>query len=380
LPFERVVLVLQGGGALGSYQAGAFAALDEADIPLDWLCGVSIGGINAALVAGNPPEKRVARLKEFWSTVAMPPVPIPPPVPMPPFLEPLGEGIEERKWANELSAHNTILYGAPGFFVPRLNAPIFSTAGSPEGVSYYDTSPLEATLEQLVDLDLINSKPKRLTLGASNVQTGEPVYFDNVATKITAAHIMASAALPPAFPAVKIDGQYYWDGGVVSNSPMQFVLDSRPVPRSSLVFQVDLWDPKGELPLDITAATLRSLEIHSASRINVSLEEFRERQRARRALARLLEHAPESVRRDPDVQLLERSAQATSVTLVRLRYRTKNYETGSKICEFSRPSMEERWQAGYEDTLAALSEPGVLELPNEKEAARLFDVHAGWVH
>ena len=365
LPFELVVLGLQGGGALGSYQAGAFAALDEAEIPLDWLCGVSIGGINAALIVGNPPQKRVARLKEFWSTVATPPVPIPS------FLERWGEGIE---------LSDTILYGAPGFFVPRLNAPIFSTAGSPEGVSYYDTSPLEATLEQLVDLDLINSKPKRLTLGASNVQTGEPVYFDNVATKITAAHIMASAALPPAFPAVKIDGQYYWDGGVVSNSPMQFVADSRPVPRSALVFQVDLWDPNGELPLDITAATLRSLEIHCASRINVSFEEFRERQRARRALARLLEHAPESLRRDPDFQLLKRDAQATSVSLVRLRYRTKDHETGSKIFEFSRRTMEERWQAGYEDTLAALSEPGVLELPDEKEAARLFDVHTGWVH
>jgi NTE family protein len=373
LPFDRVVLVLQGGGALGSYQAGVFQALDEAGIPIHWLCGVSIGAVNAALIAGNPPEKRVARLKEYWNAVTEPPISIPPW-----FVDPWGDSAQARQWANRMSALTAMFYGASNFYTPRPNPPVGTVAERPEDVSYYDTAPLKATLERLVDFDLINAKTMRLTVGASNIQTGAPVYFDNSETKIGVAHIMASGALPPGFPPVEIGGQYYWDGGVVSNSPIQFVIDSRPR-HSALVFQVDLWEPSGELPMDITAANLRSLEIHSASRINITLDQFRRQQRARRALARVLDAAAEDLKRDPDVQVLAEEAHAQTVMLVRLKYQTKKYETGSKIFEFSRRSMEEHWRAGYEDTSAALQEPEVLEMPDETETARVFDVRTGWL-
>jgi NTE family protein len=412
LPFERVLLVMQGGGALGAYQAGVFAGLAETNVHLDWVCGVSIGAINAALIVGNPPEKRVARLREFWEAVTEPPIMLPG---LPWFAklpwgsgdptswwtnkmsaaatEPYGSrdffsswfsnlqgggGDSARVWEIKMSAAATMLYGTPNFYSPRPNPPVNSEAERPDAVSFYDTSPLKATLEKLVDFDLINSRQMRFSVGATNARTGASVYFDNFERKITAAHIMASGALPPGFPPIEIDGAYYWDGGVVSNAPLQYVADSKPFP-SSLVLQVDLWDADGELPLDTTTANLRATEVHSASRLNISLEQLRNMQQLRRDLGQLLEEFPKDRRNDPRIQRLSEAARVQLVMLVRLKYQAKKYEKANKMFDFSRRTMEERWAAGYDDAQVAIREPGVRELPDPSVAARIFDVHHGWV-
>ncbi|MGC1350272.1 MAG: patatin-like phospholipase family protein [Xanthobacteraceae bacterium] len=376
LPFERVVLVLQGGGALGAYQAGVYQAIHEANIRVDWICGTSIGGVNGALLAGNPPERRVERLREFWEAVTEPPIRFPN---IPWFSElPWNGNGQARYWSNKISAFATMFHGAPDFFTPRPFPPLSSTAESPDLVSYYDTSPLKATLARLVDFDLINSRPLRFSVAATNVRTGVPVYFDNLQRPLSSAHVMASASLPPGFPPTEIDGEYYWDGGVVSNSPMQFVIDDRPR-YSALVFQVDLWDANGEVPLDIPSANLRALEIHSASRLNITLEQYKKTQKFRHALSRFLDQLPQACQDDPDVQFLAQEARVKVATVVQLKYQSNKFETAGKTFEFSRSGMEEHWQAGYDDTKLALGEPGVFELPHVTEVARIFDVHRGWV-
>jgi NTE family protein len=376
LPFEGVALVLQGGGALGAYQAGVFQAIHEANIEVNWLCGTSIGAINGALIAGNPPARRVERLRDFWEAVTKPPIRFPN---VPWFSElPWNGNGHARHWNNKISAFTTMVQGAPGFFTPRPFPPVNSPAETPDVVSYYDPAPLTKTLARLVDFDLINAKSMRLSVGATNVRTGAPVYFENNERSITAAHIIASASLPPAFPPTEIGGEYYWDGGVVSNSPMQFVVDKAQ--RSSvLVFQVDLWDATGDVPLDIPSANLRAMEIHSASRLNITLEQYKKTQKFRHALSRFLDQLPDRCQNDPEVQFLAEEARVKVATIVQLKYQSRKHETAGKTFEFSRLTMEEHWQAGYEDTKAALGEPAVLELPHVSEAARLFDVHRGWI-
>ncbi|MGO9005927.1 MAG: patatin-like phospholipase family protein [Beijerinckiaceae bacterium] len=410
-PFEQVVLLFQGGGALGAYQAGVFQALDEAKIQLDWLCGISIGAINAALIAGNLPERRVERLREFWEAVTKPPTTafgLPwfsweaaakPPTGAyglswfswedltkppkdacgSPWFSDLPGATDERvlSWTKKMSAFANMVYGVPNFYSPRPTTFPGSGAEKLDQVSYYDVSPLKATLERLVDFDLINSRQMRLSVGATNVQTGASVYFDNSERKFTARHIMASGALPPAFPATEIDGEYYWDGGVVSNTPLQWLVDIRPR-FSALVFQVDLWDARGAVPVDVAEANLRATEIHSASRINVSLDRFRKRQQTRNVLAELLELLPEERRKDPRIQTLMEEAGGKAATLIQLKYQTRKYETGAKLFEFSRRAMEEHWKAGYEDARVALNQPGILELPDPSETVRVFEVHKGW--
>lgn len=375
LPFERVALVLQGGGALGAYQAGVYEAIHEAGIDAHWICGTSIGSINGALIAGNPPERRVERLRDFWETVTKPPVRLPN------FLwfadTPWNGNGHARQWTNKISAFSTMVNGAPGFFSPRPFPPVNSTAESADQVSYYDITPLRETLARLVDFDLINVDTMRFTALATNIRTGAPVYFDNREQKITAAHILASASLPPSFPPTEIDGEYYWDGGVVSNSPMQFVVDNRGG-HTALVFQVDLWDANGEVPLDIPSANLRTMEIHSASRINVSLDQYKKMQKFRHAVRKFLDELPEQCQNDPDVQFLTEQTRVKVATIVQLKYQANKYETAGKLFEFSRQAMEEHWRAGYDDTKVALAEPAVFELPDVKEGARIFDVHRGW--
>jgi NTE family protein len=255
-PFERTVLVLQGGGALGAYQAGAFQAIDEANIQLDWLCGVSIGAINASLIAGNSPERRIERLREFWEAVTQPPAAA---SSFSWFSKlPWGKNEQAQELIRKMGAFANMTYGVPSFYSPRPLALPGSIAEKPDQVSYYDTSPLKATLERLVDFDRINSEAMRLSVSATNVETGALVYFENTDRKITASHVLASGSLPPAFPPTEIDGEYYWDGGVISNAPLQWVVDSRPR-FSALVFQVDLWDQRGKVPLDVAETNLRAI-------------------------------------------------------------------------------------------------------------------------
>jgi NTE family protein len=374
LPFERVVLVLQGGGALGAYQAGVYQALHAAKIEVDWICGTSIGGINGALIAGNLPERRVERLREFWEAITKPPIEFFDPAL---FAAPLWKGSGRAQLTDRLSALSSMLYGVPDFFTPRPFPPLIAAAERPELASCYVTAPLRATLARLVDFDLINSKSLRFSVAATNARTGAPVYFDSLQLPIRSAHIVASASLPPNFPPTEIDGEYYWDGAVVSNSPMQYVIDDASR-YTALVFQVDLWDANGEVPLDVPSAYSRMLEIHSATRLNITLEQYKKAQKFRLAVAKLLEQLPEAARSDPEVQFLAEEAHVRIATLVQLKYQSSRYEPPSKNFEFSRAAMREHWRAGYDDAKVALSEPGVFELPDITEAARIFDVHHGW--
>src|SRR5262245_21313486 len=242
--FEQTVLLLQGGGALGSYQAGVYQALAEANVHPDWVAGISIGAVNSALIAGNPPEKRVERLPELWEAVGTSPPGLPyfPSIAIP--------DDSAHAFLNPTCALGILLFGAPAFFTPRLPPPMPWEVNRADAISYYAVAPLKATLERLVYFDRINAGGTRLSVGAVNVRTGNFVYFDSTTHRIAPAHILASGSLPPGFPATEIDGEYYWDGGLVSNTPLQWVLDSRPR-RDTLAFQVDLWSARGAVPCKI---------------------------------------------------------------------------------------------------------------------------------
>src|SRR5271167_4236374 len=236
-PFERIALILQGGGALGAYQAGVYQALAEANLHPDWVAGISIGAINAALIAGNSPEARVEKLREFWETVSEPPFGMP-------YIAAL-EGRDEftHSVINEVRSWGALVGGAPGFFQPRVPPAFLYPNGAPEALSYYDVAPLRATLERLVDFDLIDTGATRFSVGAVNVRTGNFVYFDSTTHQIFAEHVIASGSLPPGFPPTEIEGEHYWDGGLVSNTPLEWVLDSRPG-KDTLAFQIDLWSAR----------------------------------------------------------------------------------------------------------------------------------------
>ncbi len=248
------MLVLQGGGALGSYQAGAYQALCHHDFEPEWVAGISIGAINAAIIAGNPREKRVKRLKEFWEMVSCP-------VPW----SPITSDDRERSYFNETNAALVATFGAPGFFTPRLPPAPLWPQGSPQSQSYYDTGPLRVTLEHLVDFDRINDLKTRLSVGAVSVTTGNFRYFDNfefkkLGKKIGPEHIMASGALPPGFPSIVIEGEHFWDGGIASNTPLDYVLDE-DVTDDLLIFQVDLFSARGPLPTSLLEAAEREKDI-----------------------------------------------------------------------------------------------------------------------
>ena len=365
--FERIALLLQGGGALGSYQAGAYQALAEANLHPDWVAGISIGAINSALIAGNAPEKRVEKLRAFWETITTPPMGIP-------FLS----GLEikndmQRQMVNQWRAMGTMLFGAPSFFKPRVPPPIFTPAGNPGNLSFYDVTPLKALLEQLVDFDRINSDETRFSVGATNVKTGNLTYFDNTTHKVGAAHVMASGSLPPGFPATEVDGEFYWDGGIVSNTPLQWVLDARPR-HDTLAFQVDLWSASGELPRDMIEIDVRQKDIRYSSRTRAGTDQFRKLQAVRRAAAMLLANMRPELRQTPEAELLAQEADTKVYNIIHLIYHAKKYEGASKDYEFSRRTMEEHWKTGYDDMIRTLHHPEVLQRPQSADGVFTFDL------
>jgi NTE family protein len=366
-PFERIALLLQGGGALGSYQAGAYQALAEAELHPDWIAGISIGAVNAALIAGNPPEKRVERLREFWETVSTPPLGLP-----------VLEGVDIRneythRLINQLQSVGTLLAGASGFFKPRVPPPYLYPPDRIDTLSFYDVSPLKATLERLVDFDLINSSSTQLSVSAVNIRTGNFVYFDNSNCDICPEHIMASGSLPPGFPATEIQGEQYWDGGLVSNTPLQWVLDSTPR-QDTLAFQIDLWTARGELPRNLMESETRQKEIRYSSRTRAATDQFKKAQKLRRAAAKLLAQMPKDLRQTPEAELLASNADEKVYNIVHLIYRSRNYEGASKDYEFSRHTMEEHWKAGYHDTVRTLRHPEVLQRPDGDDGVFTFDL------
>lgn len=371
IPFEVVALVLQGGGALGAYQAGVYEAFSEADIHPNWISGVSIGAINAAIIAGNPPDTRIDRLRDFWTQVTAD-------GPWPGAGDAcfsLAKGDAMRQLINQMSANFATVGGARGFFSARPIPPWFQPPGTIEATSFYDTNDLKHTLERLVDFDRINSGETRFSVGAVNVMTGNFVYFDTTTHTIRADHIMASGALPPGFPAIEIDGERYWDGALVSNTPLQWVVDTEPR-RDTLAFQVDLWSARGEFPRDIFEVTTREKEIRYSSRTRAKTDQFKYEQKLRHTLAGLLEKLPEDLKSSADVRLLNSVAERKVYNIVHLIYRAKNYEGHSKDYEFSRLSMREHWRAGYDDARRTLRHREVLERPKNHEGVYTFDLAA----
>jgi NTE family protein len=363
----RSVLVLQGGGALGSYQAGAYQALCHHDFEPEWVAGISIGAINAAIIAGNPREKRVQRLKEFWEMVSCP-------VPW----SPITSDDRERSYFNETNAALVATFGAPGFFTPRLPPAPLWPQGSPQSQSYYDTGPLRVTLEHLVDFDRINDLKTRLSVGAVSVTTGNFRYFDNfefkkLGKKIGPEHIMASGALPPGFPSIVIEGEHFWDGGIASNTPLDYVLDE-DVTDDLLIFQVDLFSARGPLPTSLLEAAEREKDIRFSSRTRMNTDKNKQIHNARKALRDLIGKLPEELKSDPSVEILREAAKENTVSVVHLIYRSKNYESSSKDYDFSHVGMVEHWSAGERDVHLSMRHPEWLERPQSDETMVTYDL------
>lgn len=342
----RTILVLQGGGALGAYQAGVYEALAAADERPDWIAGISIGAINAALIAGNAPEHRVERLREFWHMVSSR-------LTLP---APSGDG-PLRQWFGEASAGFIAATGAPGFFEPRLLPPALAPAGSPGAISIYDTAPLRETLVQLVDFDRINSGRCRFSVGAVNVLTGNFIYFDNRDRVIEPEHVMASGALPPGFPPVMIDGEPYWDGGLVSNTPLQYVLDNHECSGATTIFQVDLFSARGPMPLTLADVSVREKDIRYSSRTRLNTDNAKRTRRLQDAATRLLAKLPPELRDDPDARLLEAERDGQAISIMHLINRPEAFETQCKDYEFSRATVDEHWAEGKHATELSLASP-----------------------
>jgi NTE family protein len=360
---EQTVLVLQGGGALGAYQAGVYEGIAEAGLAPNWIAGVSIGAINAALIAGNRPERRVERLREFWDRVSssMPMV-------IPEQLDPL------RMTLNRLSAATAATFGVPGFYVPRQPPAFLAPDGTAGALSVYDTSPLRQTLEDLVDFDLLNRKNVRLSVGAVDVRSGNSVYFDNQDLPLGPEHVMASGSLPPGFPSTMIDGAHYWDGGLVSNSPLMYVFDTAPR-INALIVQVDLFSASGDLPQNLDQVLERAKDIQYSSKTRLNTRQVQELEGLRLAVGRLLRKLPASLHEDPDYKLLRPLAEhKRNLTIAHLINRRLSSSTNSKDFEFSRTTVRQLWQAGLDDVRRTVSHRAWLEARELVDGVRVFDL------
>jgi NTE family protein len=363
LKHDHSVLVLQGGGSLGAYQAGVYEGMVEEGVAPDWIAGVSIGSINAALIAGNPPERRVERLRAFWDEVSSQF-----PVEIPAFLDPL------RLAFNRTSATAATMFGVPGFFRPRIPPAFFAADGTPDALSVYETSPLRETLLELVDFDLINSRKVRLSMGSVNVQTGSSIYFDNRDQVIGPEHIMASGALPPGFPPISIDGNQYWDGGIVSNSPLWYVLDDSPQ-LNAMIVQVDLFSARGKLPVNLDEVLERAKDIQYSSKTRFNTNRVKELEDLRVALGRLLKKMPPAIRNDPDyLRLLPVSAAKRHLTLIHLINRRLTSSSNAKDYEFSRTTIRQLWSGGLEDVRRTCAHPDWDRATELVEGVRIYDL------
>ncbi len=365
-PFESVALLLQGGGALGAYQAGVYEALIEHGIRPTWVAGISIGAINSAIIAGNDADC-IAKLRGFWELVSDAGD-----GGWSNFWSGLLTGDAARGWINQLAAGQIMTAGVPGFFTPRLPPPYLAPNGSAAATSWYDTAALKASLERFVDFDRINAKATRFSVGAVNVRTGNFAYFDNATDTIRPEHIMASGALPPAFPAVEIDGEFYWDGGMVSNTPLDWVLSSRS-DLDTLVLQVDLWSARGDLPRDLSEVTVRMKEVQYSSRTRAATDAFRKTQKLRAVFNDLLKKLPPELAASDEAKILADASDPSVFNIVQLIYRSPTYEGQSKDYEFSRRTMEEHWAAGYRDARTTLAHPEILRLPAAAHGVDVYD-------
>jgi NTE family protein len=368
LDFGTIALLLQGGGALGAYQGGVYEALAETEIEPTWVAGISIGAINAAIIAGNAPKDRVAKLRQFWEGISA----------TSSFGAPFewqsmfAKGDFARSWFNQAHAAYASVAGTPGFFEPRLPPPWLQPPGTVEATSYYDTRPLKATLEQLVDFDRINAKQTRFAVGAVNVRTGNLVYFDSQTWRIAPEHVMASGALPPGFPAVEIEGEHYWDGGLVSNTPLKWVIENCEN-ADVLAFQVDLWSARGQFPRTLQEVLTRQKEIQYSSRTRAGTTALKNLHKLRAAIFDLVHRLPDDLKDLPSAKLLDAEADPHAYNIVHLIYRPQDYEGDSKDFEFSRLTMEEHWRAGYNDAKRTLRHEEIFK---KSDGVFTFDLAA----
>jgi len=326
-------LVLQGGGALGAYQVGVYTAMHEAGIEPDWVIGTSIGAINAALIAGNSPQRRLESLHAFWDrveqragTAALGLVP--------------GLG-------NVLANMATLTQGIPTFFGPNYaswfgpHVPVGA-----ENAAYYTTAPLRDTLAELVDVEQLNAQRPRLTVGAVNVRNGEMRYFDSRDHRVSLDHVMASGALPPAFPAIRIEGDPYWDGGIYSNTPIEAVLDDKPR-RDSLIFAIHMWNPEGSEPETLWEVIGRHKEIQYASRARSHISRQKQIHHLRHIIREIVKHVPEKERTSDEVRELASWGCETTMHVVRLIAPRLDGEDHTKDIDFTPAGIRARWRAGY---------------------------------
>lgn len=372
--YEVRALVLQGGGALGAYQAGVFEGLTEAGIALTDLAGISIGALNLAIIAGNPPGKRVERLHEFWDLICQPY-----------FGQSANPLIEDtlfhtsdlaRQTLGALYASSALMIGQKGFFRPRFPPAFLSGTLDPVCVGHYDTQPLKATLETLCDFDRINDAKKlHVSIGAVNVRTGNFTYFDNRRIRLQPEHFMASGALPPAFPAIEIEGEYYWDGGLVSNTPLAQVLQQRPE-RDTLVFQVDLWSARGAVPHKLSEVSDRIQDIRYSSRTRLVTDEMRTLRKMQRLLRQVLDEVPAKIReKSPVCRQAAEAAASPRSNIVHLIYRDKPYEQHFRDFQFGLATMHEHWSSGLHDIRSTLAHPAYFAMPDNEAGFVTHDVH-----
>ncbi|MDW7745998.1 patatin-like phospholipase family protein [Halomonas sp.] len=355
---NRTALLLQGGGALGAYHHGIYEALAEGGIEFDWFAGTSIGAIQAAILAGNPPEHRLEQLEAFWERITWPQwVPVPGPE------DPM------RKATNIGSALWTMVLGQPGFFQPRVPMPWdFLVQHNPD-VSLYDVSLLEDTLKKVIDFDYLNSGHTRLSMGAVNVESGEHVFFDNHRQTISARHVMASGALPPAFPSIEIEGCRYWDGGVLSNRPLDIVLNEHPR-RSTLCFMVDLFDPEGWRPGNLDELEDRRKDVIYASSSTAQIDSHRMVHNLRHALYEFYRRLPDSEKQDPVVQALAEECCTSEIKIVHFIYRGQAYRSWAKDFTFLRQTLEDHRGSGRHDgNLILRARPWTASLPPQTGVA-----------
>ena len=361
----QIVLVLQGGGALGAYQVGVYQALHEAGIEPSWVIGTSIGAINGAIIAGNPPEKRLAQLARFWD-----------------LMQGQRQGAAGTLWsamadafASKFANAKTYTKGIDGFFVPNPQAMWgMHTPLGVENAAFYSTAPLHDTLTELIDFDYINAKHGRLTLGAVNVRSGEMHYFDNRELELGVKHVMASGALPPAFPAVRIDGETYWDGGIYSNTPIEVVLDDKPR-RNSLIFSANVWHPTAPEPETIWQVLGRQKDIQYASRVKSHVQRQQQIHRMRHIVRELAHYVPSAKRDDPEVKKLLGYGCATVMHVVQLLAARIDGEDHTKDIDFSSAGIKARWHAGYADTRRALEQAPWKQKTDAMDGVIVHEVH-----
>ena len=357
---KKIGLVLQGGGALGSYQAGVYEALASSEYLPDWVAGISIGATNAAIIAGNAPENRLKRLRSFWDEVTAHT-----------SLWPCAFAGSWAVWQQRTGALTALMFGQPGLFTPRTWLDWFAPGNL---VSYYDTSVLKGTLERLVDFNRINNAGDvRLSVGAVNVRTGQFSYFDSANMTIRPEHVMASGALPPGFPPIEIDGEHYWDGGLFSNTPLEYVLDDSPR-RSRLTFQVDVLHAQGRLPTNLDEVSERAKDIRYSSRTQICSSAFRAKHDVRHAINELYKLLPPDLASTEQAKRLYEHGCVTEMDIVQLVYRPAEPQGASKDYDFSRSSMQRLWQEGASAAQTVLTASPWLAPQPKDLVVRVFEL------